>query len=101
MSSRGPRAIADVLQSGDISALKATVEERRSLLARVKAELDPAESGHVVSAHIDASGGIVVSMESAAWAARLRYQRTEVLGRSLKVRVGVRGTNDTISEPQA
>ena len=90
MSSRGPRTIAEVLQSGDISALKATAAARRSLLVQVKAELEPTEADHVVSAHIDLAGSLVVSMDSAAWAARLRYQRNEVLGRNLKVRVSVR-----------
>jgi hypothetical protein len=91
MSQRGPRHLGDLLQCGDISRLKAEAGERRTLAARVRQVLPEAEASHVVSAHIDEAGRLVVGMDSAAWAARLRYEQDSLLGISLKVRVSVPG----------
>lgn len=87
MSRNGPRHIRDLLQSGDISRLKAESEQRRELAAEVRAALPTDEAGHVVSARLDAAGCLVVGMDSAAWAARLRHSTTELLGREIRVRV--------------
>lgn len=91
MSLRGPRQIGDLLQSGDISRLGAEAKSRRELAARVREALPPDEALHVVSAHMDADGRLVVGMDSAAWAARLRYSMAELLGHALRVRVTVPG----------
>jgi hypothetical protein len=87
MSRSGPRQLADLLQSGDISRLKSESRQRHELTEEVRSSLPPAEAGHVVSAHFDDRGRLVVGMDSAAWAARLRYATSELLGRELKVRV--------------
>jgi hypothetical protein len=87
MTRSGPRSLNDLLQSGDFTRIRAEAEQRRALVARVRAELTEAESGHVVSARLDGDGCLVVGMDSAAWAARLRYERDSLLGAELKVRV--------------
>jgi hypothetical protein len=87
----GPRSVGDLLQSGDISRIRNEARERRSLLARVRAELPEAEAAHVVSASLDADNQLVVGVDSAAWAAKLRYERDSLLGRELRVRVVMPG----------
>lgn len=64
---------------------------RRELAEDVRARLAGDEAAHVVTAHIDDDGTLVVGMDSAAWAARLRYEIPELLGRPLRVRVAVPG----------
>ena len=91
MNTSRPRSIGDLLQSGDISRIRSEARERRSLLVRVKAELPEAESARVVSAGLDADGTLVVGVDSAAWAAKLRYERDRLLGHALKVRVVMPG----------
>lgn len=91
MSAGGPRRIGDLLQFGDIARLTAEAAGRRELAGRVRAGLPPEEAAHVVSAHIDDEGRLVVGIDSAAWAARLRYRTAELLGRPLKVAVSQPG----------
>jgi hypothetical protein len=91
MSAGGPRRLGDLLQFGDIGRLKTEAAGRRELAGRVRAELSPDDAEHVVSAHLDAEGRLVVGMDSAAWAARLRYSTTELLGKTVRVRVAVPG----------
>lgn len=91
MTARGPRPLADLLRTGDISRLRAEAAERRELAVRVRSELPEPEASHVVSAHVDDAGRLVVGMDSAAWAARVRYSRPELLGREVLVRVAVPG----------
>jgi hypothetical protein len=91
MRGDSPRSIGELLQTGDISRLKREAAERRELAARVRAALPEAEAGHVVSAHIDDQGRLVVGMDSPAWAARLRCSVAELCGRPVRVRVSVPG----------
>jgi hypothetical protein len=91
MSAGGPRRLGDLLQFGDIGRLKTEAAGRRELAAQVRVELPPDDAAHVVSAHLDAEGRLVVGMDSAAWAARLRYSTTELLGKTVRVRVAVPG----------
>jgi hypothetical protein len=89
MTGKDPRSIGDLLQSGDISRLTTEAAARRKLAAEVRLQLPDAESAHVVSAHIDGNGDLVVGMDSPAWAARLRYSTQELLGRNLRVKTSV------------
>lgn len=91
MKGNSPRSIGEVLQSGDIARLRRDALERRQLASQVRSELPDAEAGHVVSAHLDDQGHLVIGMDSAAWAARLRYSITELCGRPVRVRVSVPG----------
>ena len=84
-----PRRIGELLQSGDISRLRQQALVRRELADDVRAQLGADEAAHVVSAHVDDDGTLVVGMDSSAWAARIRYACPELLGRPLRVRVGI------------
>jgi hypothetical protein len=87
MTASGPRSLNELLQSGGISRIRTEAEGRRALTARVRAALPESDSAHVVSASLDRDGCLVVGMDSAAWAARLRYEHDRLLGLELRVRV--------------
>ena len=91
MSAGGPRRIGDLLQIGDIGRLRTEAAGRRDLAERLRAILPPREAAHVVSARLDDDGRLAVGMDSAAWAARLRYSTTELLGRQIRVHVAPGG----------
>jgi len=73
MKSNGPRSIADLLQSGDFSQLRAEALRRRTLTEEVRARLPEADAAHVTGAHREADGRLVVTADSGAWAARIRF----------------------------
>jgi len=87
MKVTGPRSLGDLLQSGDISQLRKEALVRRELAEEVRARLPEDQAAHVVSAHVADDGRLVVGVDSAAWAARLRYSTPELLGRTLRVQV--------------
>jgi len=89
MSGGKPRSVAELLKTGGISKLKAEAAERRELADQVRSVLPADEAEHVVSARLDESGRLVVGMDTAAWAARLRYSLPELLGKPVRVRVTV------------
>jgi hypothetical protein len=88
-----PRAISELLQTSNISRLSNEARQRRELAAAVRSALPREEAEHVVSAHVDEADRLVVGMDSAAWAARLRYAATELLGKPVKVRVTAPGAD--------
>jgi hypothetical protein len=88
---KGPRAVGDLLQSGDMARLTREAAERRQLAAELRSRLPADEAAHLVSAHIDADGAVVIGMDSAAWAARLRYAAPELIGQPFRVRVTAPG----------
>lgn len=92
MSVNKPRSIGQLLRTDDISSLSAEAAARRELAVRVRSALPAEEAEHVVSAHIDKTGRLVVGVDSPAWAARLRYSKTSLLEMELKVRVAIPGT---------
>jgi hypothetical protein len=91
MSVNKPRSIGQLLRTGDISSLSDEAAARRELAGRVRSALPAEEAEHVVSAHVDETGRLVVGVDSPAWAARLRYSRTTLLEKDLKVRVTIPG----------
>jgi hypothetical protein len=91
MNERGPRRIGDLLQIGDIGRLKAEAAGRRDLAGQVRASLPVHEAEHVVSARLDDEDRLVIGMDSAAWAARLRYSTRELLGKEIRVHVAAPG----------
>jgi hypothetical protein len=91
MSKDRPRRLSELLQSGDIARLGAEAAARRALAAEVRAALPPAEAEHVVAAHVDDQGRLIIGMDTAAWAARLRYSTATLIGRSVKVKVVASG----------
>jgi hypothetical protein len=87
----GPRPLADVLQSGDIATLLSQAAERRKLVAEVRSRLAADEAEHVVCASMDAAGRLVLGVDSAAWAARVRYRARELGRGEVHVRVVPKG----------
>ena len=73
MSADGPRSLADLLQSGDISRLRREAETRRTLTDEVRGRLPAGVADHLTGAHRDGDGRLVLTADSAAWAARIRY----------------------------
>jgi len=89
MKRPGPRALGELLRSGDIAGLEREARRRRELADEVRARLPEDEAAHVVGAHVDADGALVVAVDSAAWAARLRFAAVD--GRVIRVRVAPPG----------
>jgi hypothetical protein len=79
------------LQCGDIGKLLSQAAERRRLVTEVKASLPAEEAGHVVSASTDAVGRLTIGVDSAAWAARIRYGVRELGHHDIQVRVVPKG----------
>jgi predicted nucleic acid-binding Zn ribbon protein len=73
MSLEGPRSLADLLQSGNLQSLRAEAQRRRTLTEQVRSRLPAADAAHVIGAHREADGRLVVTADSSAWAARLRF----------------------------
>lgn len=88
MSGNRPRTLAELLQSRDIAKLCDEAAARRELTGRIRALLPADEARHLVRVGTDAEGRLVLTMDSAVWAARVRF-RTEALGAPrVRVRVG-------------
>lgn len=86
------RSLSELLRSGDISELQREARRRRALADEIRSALTPDEAAHVVGAHVDPEGVLVVSVDSAAWAARLRFARPD--GRPVRVRVAPPGNRE-------
>ncbi|WP_428100938.1 DciA family protein [Candidatus Rariloculus sp.] len=82
-----PRSLAELLNSGGIERLAREARRRRALAAEIRALLPAEEALHLVSADVDDTGCLILGMDSAAWAARVRYGKLELAGRRLKVKV--------------
>lgn len=82
-----PRSFAELLNSGAIERLAREVRRRRTLAAQIRSLLPDEEAAHLVSADFDETGHLVVGMDSAAWASRIRYANPELAGHRVKVKV--------------
>ena len=82
-----PRALAELLKSGDLGKLEREAAARRTFLADIKSLLPSEEAQHLVAASTDAKGRLVLSLDSAAWAARVRYRARELGHGDIRVRV--------------
>lgn len=87
MPSNSPKTLAQLLKSGALERLAAGARERRELTARVGAVLPPEEAAHLVLADLDADGRLTLTMDSAAWAARVRYRTQQFGERKVRVKV--------------
>jgi hypothetical protein len=83
--------VADLLQTGDIAKLLSQAAERRRLVIEVKASLPADEAEHIVSASTDAEGRLMIGVDSAVWAARVRYRVRELGTDDVQVRVVPKG----------
>ena len=87
MPADDPRSLKELLHSGDIGLLLRESKQRRQLTDKVRNLLPVEEGQHLVSARSEPDGQLVLVMDSAAWAARVRYRTREFDGRQLRVRV--------------
>ncbi len=83
----GPRRIDELLRTGDISALKREARRRRQLVDAVRERLPQDLAAHVYGAHLEPDGRLIVAMDSAAWAAKLKFLGLDYEGRDLTVKV--------------
>jgi hypothetical protein len=90
MKPRGPRSLADLLQSGNFQALRTEALQRQTLTETVRTRLPAADAAHVVGAHREADGQLVVTADSGAWAARIRLIADDAGLGSVRVRVARR-----------
>ena len=81
------RALAELLSGGALGELAREAERRRGLTDRVRAELPEDLAAHLVSAATNAAGELVLSMTSAAWAARARYALPTLGSQPIRVKV--------------
>lgn len=87
MSGKDPTAVADLMARGRLGALAREAERRRGVADRVRAQLPPDEAAHLVGASTTDAGELVLVMDSAVWAARVRYRAEELGAKQLRVKV--------------
>jgi hypothetical protein len=87
MTTKKPINLGQLLQSGGLGALADQARGRREMTARIKALLPADEAAHVVAATTNERGELVIAMDSAVWAARVRYRREQLGATQLRVRV--------------
>ena len=97
MRPEGPRSLGDLLLAGDLGRLRAEAERRRTLTREIRNLLPRTVARHVVGAHRDAQGRLVIAADSAAWAARLRFVADDAGLGQVIVRVAPRG--ETAGDP--
>jgi len=82
-----PKSLGHLLSGGPLAALGEEARRRRDLAERIRAKLPPEVAAHLVTASMEAAGGLVLTMDTPAWAARARYL-AELLGAEhIKVKV--------------
>jgi Dna[CI] antecedent, DciA len=87
MRGTGPTPLGALLDIGKLRELGDEARQRRRLTEQVRALLPAEEAAHVLTASRAADGGLVLGMDSAAWASRVRYRQPEIDGRPVTVRV--------------
>jgi Dna[CI] antecedent, DciA len=87
MTDKSPRSLAEVLATGRLGALGREAEQRRTTTERIRLLLPPDEAEHLVTASTNPAGELVLVMDSAVWAARVRYRGEELGVARLWVRV--------------
>jgi len=90
MTDKSPRKLAEVLAGGRLAALGREAQARRATTERIRALLPPDEGAHLVGASQNADGELVLVMDSAVWAARVRYRGAELGATRLRVKVAPR-----------
>ena len=87
MTNRGLCSLDELLRRGDLASLVAGARARSALTEAIRALLPEEEARRLVAAHRDADGTLVLSVDSGAWAARLRYTQAELGAERVRVRV--------------
>jgi hypothetical protein len=81
MAQSGPRSLAEVLKSGQggLKDLAKQAEEYAGLAEALRRGLPGSSGDHVTMVTVEPDGTLVVSVESGAWASRLRYEEATLL----------------------
>jgi len=87
MTNRSLCSLDELLRRGDLAGLVAGARERSALTAAIRALLPADEARRLIAANRDADGTLVLSVDSGAWAARLRYTQAELGTDRVRVRV--------------
>jgi len=87
MTDKSPKKLSELLATGRLAALGREAERRRTTTERIRALLPAEEAEHLLSASTNADGELVLVMDSAVWAARVRYRAAELGAKRLRVRV--------------
>jgi hypothetical protein len=87
MTTAGFTPLGQLLRGGELAALVGGARERSALTQAIRELLPPEEAGAVVGAHWENEGTLVLSVNSGAWAARLRYRQTSLGAQRVRVTV--------------
>jgi hypothetical protein len=91
MPPKDPIRVGDLIGQGRLGALTQEARRRRDVADRVRSLLPPEEAAHVVGASTTADGELVLALDSAVWAARVRYRVRELGTRRVRIKVVPRG----------
>src|SRR5690606_41563723 len=78
MTDKSPKKLSELLATGRLAALGREAERRRTTTERIRALLPAEEAEHLLSASTSADGELVLVMDSAVWAARVRSRGAEL-----------------------
>ena len=95
MKPSGPRHVADLLGSGDLKRLRQAALEQRELTESIRARLPNPAAAHLTSARREPDGRLVLTADSAAWAARIRFIAADAELGPVTVRVAPRGADQS------
>ena len=96
-SEKGPRALGKVIEEalrepgGVLAGLAARADAQARLTDLLRAGLPERSAAHVVSCALQDDGTVSVSVDSAAWATRLRYEHERLLARARQLHPQARG----------
>jgi len=87
MPHKAPKSLQELLASGRLAALGQEARQRRETTEQIRALLPADAAAHLVSAARSTDGGIVLTMDSSAWAARARYLAERLGATRIRVKV--------------
>jgi hypothetical protein len=93
---KGPRSLGQVIEEalgqpeGMLSGLAARARAQGRLTDHLRAALPARAAGSIVSCALQEDGTVSVSVDSAAWASRLRFEQARLLARARELHPEVR-----------
>lgn len=87
MTTGSPTRLGRLLEAGKLAELTRETQRRRELADEIRKKLPAAEAEHVVAASLAPTGELTLVVDSAAWAARLRYRAEDLGVPRLRVKV--------------
>ena len=82
-----PTSLAELLAGGRLARLGAEARRRRDLTEQIRALLPAEAAPHLVTASTLSTGELVLTMDTSAWAARVRYLAGELGAERIKIKV--------------